>query len=205
MDIFLIRHGQSTGNGRRCFMGWSDHPLTELGRAQARAVAERLAARGPLPVVCSDLLRTRETAELIAARWHGEIQPDARWREVHCGQFEDRPWDEFSALPELSAQFDADPLGAVMPGGESVAMMIARVTEAFIALLACSDAGIIIVTHDGPIRAVLAHCLHIPPERFWTLTTDHCGLTHLSVNEQWISIRTINDTSHLAGNAECGV
>lgn len=197
MDIYLIRHGQSTGNGREFFMGWSDHPLTELGQAQARAVAARLAPLGPLPVVCSDLLRARETAEIIAAGGQGAVQADSRWREVHCGRFEDRPWEEFSAEPELTALFDADPFGAAMPGGESAAMMSARVTAAFDELTQRTDAGVIVVAHDGPIRAVLTHCLNIPPARFWTLTTTHGGLTQLTVADQWISIRTVNDTSHL--------
>ena len=201
MDIYLIRHGQSTGNGRQCFLGWSDHPLTARGRAQAQAVAARLATLGPTPIICSDLMRARETADIIAARCHGEVHPDARWREVHCGQFEDCPWEEFSANSTLTAQFDADPLGAVMPAGESVAMMAARVTAAFEALRTRPEPRLIIVAHDGPIRAVLAHCLHIPPEQFWTLTTEHGGLTRLSLTDQWIAIHTINDTSHLASLA----
>ena len=36
MYLYLVRHGQSVGNERRLFFGWSDHPLTELGREQAR-------------------------------------------------------------------------------------------------------------------------------------------------------------------------
>jgi broad specificity phosphatase PhoE len=57
MEIYLVRHGHSTGNGGNQIMGWTDHPLTEVGQAQARAVAARLAPLGPMPVICSDLQR----------------------------------------------------------------------------------------------------------------------------------------------------
>jgi probable phosphoglycerate mutase len=199
MDIYLIRHGLSTGNGRQCFMGWSDHPLTDAGRAQAVAAARRLAPLGPMPVLCSDLLRARQTAEIIAGGWQGEVLPDRRWRETDCGDFEDRPWDDFSNDAELQAQFDADAYNAVMPGGESAAMMAARVTAAFAEVLERADERLVIVSHAGPICAILAHCLAIPPTHIWRLYTDHGSLTHLACQEDWISIRTVNDTSHLPG------
>jgi len=197
MDIYLIRHGESTGNGRHCFMGWSDHPLTELGREQAEAAARRLSALGPMPVLCSDLLRARQTAEIIAAHWEEEVVADCRWREICCGDFEDRPWEAFSCEPELQAQFEADPFHTIMPGGESAAVMSERVLEAFIELLARVEERIAVVTHDGPIRAALRHCLGIPEDRFWRYYTDHGGISLLSYKDEWLAVRTMNDVSHL--------
>ena len=197
MDIYLIRHGQSTGNGRQCFLGWSDHPLSALGEAQAQAAATRLASLGPMPVLCSDLPRARLTAELIAARWDGAVTPDPRWREVGCGEYEGRPWDDFSRNAELTRLFDLDAFNTPMPGGESVAQMAARACAAFSEVCQWTEERVAIVAHDGPIRAVLAHCLQIPVERFWTLTTDHGGVSMLTVTDDWLSVRTVNDTSHL--------
>ena len=199
MDIFLIRHGESTGNGQGRFLGWGGHVLTAAGRAQAEAVAARLAPLGPMPVLCSDLPRACETGAAIAASWDGAVQPDARWREIHCGALEDCPWDDLQRHPGLAAQYDIDPYGTAMPGGESIAMMAARVTAAFCEVLTRADARLVIVTHDGPLRAVLAYCLQFTPARFWTLTTSHGGLTHLTWADDWLSIRAINDTSHLVG------
>lgn len=199
MNIYLIRHGDSTGNGTGCFLGWSDHSLTDRGRAQAEAAAERLADLGPMPVFCSDLQRARATAEIIAVRWQGTVMPDARWREINCGDFEGCPWDDLSRDAELSQRFDEDPLGACMPGGESVAMMAERVVATFTELRAHAEEHLAVVTHGGPIRAVLAHCLRIPPERYWALDASHGGITHLVVTDDWLTVRTVNDISHLAG------
>jgi probable phosphoglycerate mutase len=199
--IFLIRHGQSTGNGKGCMIGWTDHPLTDVGRAQAAAVGARLAVHGPMPVHCSDLSRACATAQLVAAVGGGPVLPDARWREVHCGAYEDAPWSAFSGDTTLQSLFDDDPLGTCMPGGESVAQMRARVEEAFAALLADPAPRLAVVAHDGPIRAILAHCLQIPASRYWALTTHHGGVTTLTVIDGWINVLCVNDTSHLAGIA----
>lgn len=198
MDIYFIRHGHSLGNGLGRMVGWSDHPLSARGQAEARAVAERLAARGPMPVLCSDLQRARATADIIAAQWGVTATPDARWREISCGEMEDCPWSIFNEQPALKAAFDADPLGARLPGGESAAEMAARAVAAFQEALTRPEPALAIVTHDGPIRAVLAHCLRLPPERFWTIATTHGGLTHLATTDDWISIRAVNETGHLA-------
>ncbi|OPZ85470.1 MAG: putative phosphoserine phosphatase 2 [bacterium ADurb.Bin429] len=198
MNIYLIRHGHSVGNGLGRMVGWSDHPLSERGQAQAEAAAARLAPLGPMPVACSDLRRARMTAEVIAAAWAGAVEPDVRWREVSCGTMEDCPWEDFQAVPGLQAAFDADPLGACLPGGESVRQMMARVVAAFTELCARPEPALAVVAHDGPIRAVLAHCLLLPPERYWTLATDHGGITRLVYANGWMRVAGVNDVSHLA-------
>lgn len=63
--VVLVRHGRAAA-------GWDDDPdpgLDELGAAQARSVADALAALGPLPILTSPLRRCRETAAPLAARW----------------------------------------------------------------------------------------------------------------------------------------
>jgi broad specificity phosphatase PhoE len=69
MKLYLVRHGVSTGNTPGNLIGWSDHPLTAVGEAQAGAVAARLAPLGPMPVYSSDLPRALATAQHIAAVW----------------------------------------------------------------------------------------------------------------------------------------
>ena len=73
MRIFLVRHAQAAP-------GEPDdlRPLTDEGRATARALAERLASKNPDAVVSSPLLRARETAEPIARAAGVEIHADDR-------------------------------------------------------------------------------------------------------------------------------
>lgn len=225
MKLYLVRHGQSTGNIGGVLMGQSDHPLTELGEAQARAAAARLAPFGPMPVHCSDLPRARATAEYVAAAWAAAaaVFPDPRLREIALGAYEGRSWEEFEADTELTSAFAADPYGTALPGGESLAHLETRVLAAVGDIVAehgvepprggVTDASVsatgfftpepgaaaCIVAHDGPIRALLNHYLGVPPEKWWTLSTTHGGVSLLELAGGWVNVRYVNETSHLAG------
>ncbi|GID32332.1 2,3-bisphosphoglycerate-dependent phosphoglycerate mutase [Paractinoplanes brasiliensis] len=65
--LILLRHGQSAGNAADVFTGWSDSPLSELGRSQARGAAETLRRLGVSPTVVhtSLLRRSITTAEIV--------------------------------------------------------------------------------------------------------------------------------------------
>src|SRR3954471_23099299 len=82
--LILIRHGESTWNAEERLQGQLDPPLSERGREQVRALQEMIATLD-VPderIVCSDLGRARETAELLG------LEPaayDARWREIDVG------------------------------------------------------------------------------------------------------------------------
>ncbi len=265
MKLYLVRHGQSTGNIGGTLMGQSDHVLTPLGERQARAAAAHLAPCGPMHVYHSDLPRARATAERIVASWPGgeavaSLVPDARLREIHLGDYEGRPWQDFEADAELTAAFAADPYGTALPNGESLAHLETRVHAAVCDILAeygmddsgalCANAvasadagapacaspgsaaaagaaaasaeacpsgtvdpsvvatGLVtpehegsacIVAHDGPIRAILNHYLGVPPQKWWTLSTTHGGVSLLEFAGGCVTIRFVNATAHLDG------
>ena len=217
MKLYVVRHGRSAGNLPGRMTGWSEHPLTRLGTAQARRVAARLAPLGPMPVYTSDLPRALDTARLIAARWAppqavtAETASPAqaavgvvaarRLREIDLGDYEGRSWDEFVADRELAGAFAREPFTTTLPGGESLGMVRERVLAAFEEITQGEHAVACLVCHDGPIRTILNHILGIPPERHWAISTSHGGLTLLEVSEDWISVRFVNDTSHLRGLA----
>ena len=66
VTLLLVRHGQSAGNARRVFSGSADVPLTATGRAQAAALADRLAHEPIAAVYASPLSRARDTARPTA-------------------------------------------------------------------------------------------------------------------------------------------
>jgi broad specificity phosphatase PhoE len=74
----LVRHGRAAA-------GWDDHRdpgLDDVGRAQAAAMALSLAPLGPLPILCSPMRRTRETAEPLATMWGVDPVIDATVGEI---------------------------------------------------------------------------------------------------------------------------
>src|SRR5208337_2836168 len=94
--LVLVRHGETEGQSSIRYHGRTDVALSELGRAQMRAVAATLAARGFTRVFASTLGRAREGARLIA----GEGMPIVcfeEFAEVDFGLFEGLTAEEIRA------------------------------------------------------------------------------------------------------------
>jgi len=124
--FYFVRHGATEPNifGVRCG-GDLDFPLTELGRQQARASAERLRAMNIRigVIVCSGLRRTRQHAEIVSEILGGvPITIDPLLNERCMGEWNLR---SVAATEPLLAQ------GMDPPGGESEEVFVARVSEAF--------------------------------------------------------------------------
>lgn len=161
--ILLARHGETDDNVPPLrFQGQRDTPLNERGRAQARELAERVAALEP-PVASlwtSDLSRARETAEILGARLGLEPRPDARLREGWRGEWEGFLFEEIERRdPERYAAWrnpDAE-IGFHFPGGETLAQQQARVLDCLREIEAASEGGevTLVVCHGGSIRTVL--------------------------------------------------
>ena len=79
--LVLVRHAESEANIGGRWQGQGDSPLSERGKSQARALAERIARVGLQPdlVVCSDLRRASETAR---AAFGDAVEVDPLWREI---------------------------------------------------------------------------------------------------------------------------
>jgi len=158
--LLLARHGETDDNVPPLrFQGQRDTPLNERGRAQARELAERVAALDP-PIAalwCSDLSRARETAEIVGARIGLAARPDARLREGWRGEWEGFLFEEIERRdPERYAawrQPDAE-IGFQFPGGETLAQQQQRVL-ACLRDMAAGPLPALAVCHGGSIRTVL--------------------------------------------------
>ena len=84
----FLRHGESVGNAQARWQGQSEYPLTERGRAQARALAERWKSedvRFDLAIT-SPLMRAKETTEIIASALNLKVEVDPIWLERDIGE-----------------------------------------------------------------------------------------------------------------------
>jgi broad specificity phosphatase PhoE len=155
--LVLIRHAQSTWNADGLLQGQADPPLSEEGRREAAALAP-LAGRFPAErVVCSDMLRTRETAALLG---HPSPRLDPRWREIGVGEWAGRPLAELP--PGSQPAWRGGPIAA--PGGESWESLSARVVDALGDLRAAGGSWLV-VCHGGAIRATVAALTGVDPRR----------------------------------------
>ena len=104
--LYIIRHGESLGNAGLQFERSAEgSALTELGRRQAHEVARRLAHVRAEAVIASDLLRARQTAEIIARDRGLEVRIIPELRERMIGSFSLR--SDLHELEEYREQFAA--------------------------------------------------------------------------------------------------
>lgn len=145
VEVWLARHGSTDWTLARRFCGWSDPPLNEHGREQARALREALAPTEFDSVVSSTSIRAVETARLA----YGEPRVDERLRELDFGDIEGSSWDE--CAPEVRERLLAYE-SFVAPRGEAVSSLLRRVG---MALRELGDGRHLVVTHGGVIRGLL--------------------------------------------------
>src|SRR5258708_5103201 len=95
--IALARHGETPYNAARRFHGHLPVPLTALGRDQAHELARAAAQREWSALICSPLVRARETADIVAAAIGLHPDEDARFAETDCGDWTDLTFDAVAA------------------------------------------------------------------------------------------------------------
>ena len=139
LTLILTRHGQATADDLM-LGGQLDLPLTADGRAEAEALARRLAGVRIDRIISSPMLRALETAQTIATGRPVEV--DERLRELDYGRWEGLTAVEVDAHdPELRARWEDDPAATHSPGGECGNDVAARTRSFLTDLLAAELAG----------------------------------------------------------------
>ncbi len=165
--LILVRHGQTDANVRGLLLGRSDPPLTAEGRRQARALAGALPRPGR--IVCSPLLRARQTADALAAEAPAgvTVEVDDRWIELDYGELDARPHTALDPAGWRAWRSDPD---FAPPGGESIAAVGARVRAACAELAAdAAREDVVVVSHVSPIKAAVAWALGVGDEAVWRM------------------------------------
>ena len=159
--LYLARHGETEWNRIGRWQGATDIPLSDVGRAQARLLADRLRDSRITQVHASHLSRALETAQIIAAHL-GVPAPsvDPRLRERGYGAFEGLTREECAErLPGAWERYLAD-RRAVPPGGEPQAEVTERITAAMLEIATAAESrsesgAVLVVSHGGAIRSFI--------------------------------------------------
>ncbi|MEX2223775.1 MAG: histidine phosphatase family protein [Candidatus Rokuibacteriota bacterium] len=213
--VCLVRHGSVVGAETRRFIGHLDVPLSPLGIAQLEALSRRLRGVAFDAIYCSDLLRTRRWAEILAAPHDLVPIRDAALREFAMGQWDGLTAEQIRALDARA--FDAwmaDVGRFQFPGGESLPDLVARAVPAFETLVA-RHAGrtVAVVAHGGSNRAIICHALGLGPERLLALGQDYAALSVLEGGGGRWMLRRLNHCEplqathcdgHVQGEAQAG-
>jgi len=177
LRLDLLRHGETERGGG--FRGRIDDALTAAGWAQMH---QALQGRGGWSaLVSSPLQRCRRFAEALAAQHGLPLHEEPGLRELDFGD-----WEGLSAAQlmdtssaELGLFWD-DPYAFTPPGGEPLAAFEARVLDALAGLAKAHAAGhLLLVTHGGVIRLLLARARGLAPARLLQVEAGHASLFSL--------------------------
>jgi probable phosphoglycerate mutase len=170
--LFLVRHGQVASNRDLRYIGSRDEPLSELGRHQAEALGALLARLPIHQVRASPLSRAHDTAAAIAKAIGCAVMIEDRLREQSYGEWEGLSRDEVRARSvddeQLLTAWERD-ASIAPPGGESLVSVQRRSLELVAELRAAATGDampwIVLVSHVGPIKALLAASLDLRLDR----------------------------------------
>jgi len=205
--IYLVRHGETAATSGRRFEGSGPisglgTPPSEKGAIQAEMAADALAGEDVFGVYASPLLRTVQTATPISQATGVAIELEPDLAEGSFGAWEGMTFDEIEHRYPLEVKrWFADPLGYAPPGGESVRQLAARVIpciERIAGKFQGEEGTAVVVTHGGPIRAVLSSCLCGNLEMFGSIPVDPGSISTLRCvgpGAAGIEVESMNVTS----------
>jgi 2,3-bisphosphoglycerate-dependent phosphoglycerate mutase len=202
-DLTFLRHGESSGNAQGLIQGQSDHPLTEKGIYQARALASFWQDQGISfdLIISSPLLRARQTAEEIANELIAPVEFDPQWMERGFGDIEDRPFDVIRhETPQPNFFHPYEQIGGT---GESLVDLFNRASIGLQTLLRRLPGRYLIVSHGSLLNMTLYAILGLNPHntpaspRFYFANTGYVTFSYDPVNFHW-RMYNFNDNSHLS-------
>ncbi len=200
--IFLVRHGATVLTAEDRFAGATDVELSDEGRGQAQRLADRLQQEKITAVYASPLGRTVETANILAAPHHLEVQRRDGLREISHGHWEQRTRQEVDReFPEEAAAWEKDPYTFAPVGGESGLAVTARALPVLMEIVRShADDCVLIVSHKATIRLLLSSILGFDPRRYRdNLDQEPAALNIVDFKDSVRARLTLfNDTSHYA-------
>jgi alpha-ribazole phosphatase len=195
MKLTLVRHTSLDIAPSICY-GQSDVAVSTNFENERQALQKKLAAFQFDAIYASPLKRCHQLAQALCidenlGHKSENIQLDERLRELHFGDWEMRPWD---AIPrDIFDVWANDYANLAPPNGETFSQLHAR-AKSFVEDVSShsQDKNLLVVTHGGLIRALVAEVLHMPLKRLFRITIDHASVTQLEFNGEVPKINFMN-------------
>jgi len=195
MKLTLVRHTSLDIAPSICY-GQSDVSVSVNFENERIALQKKLAALEFDAIYSSPLKRCHQLAQALCAdelfgHTSESIKLDIRLKELHFGDWEMSPWE---AIPRESFDMWADDYANLAPpNGETFSELHMR-AKSFVEDVSSHSQGksILVVTHGGFIRALIAEVLQIPLKRLFRLTIDHVSVTQLEFNGEVPKVLLMN-------------
>lgn len=209
LTVLLTRHGHTDRSEPEQYLGQRVHAsLTERGRRDAEALAQRLEGVAVDRIISSPLGRAVETAQILAGRIGSPVETDERLTELDYGEWEGLTVEEIdSRFPGELPIYEANPAIIQVGGGENGLQVAARITSAVDDLLGwweqqTADLTCVVVGHSSVNRILLAIALGVPLADYRRrFEQDWASLTVLRwyTRDEGPLLLLANDQSHTRG------
>jgi len=162
-ELYFLRHGDTGMQGR--YIGSTDAPLTQEGKEQVRKAGRVLLEKGVTKILCSPLLRCRQS--LMELNLPAICQFNELLREIDFGRWEGKNFAEIVRTDQDLVDFwAAEPHRFSFPGGESLDSFASRIALLKAELESMTEDIILVVAHGGVIRHLLCLLLGLPAEKY---------------------------------------
>ena len=172
--LILIRHGETSWNLQKRYLGRADIGLNDKGIKQARSLGRRLGKEKIHKVYSSDARRALKFAGIAFKGLTITKAPGLK--EMDFGIFEGMTYEQIMRkYPEIYSNWLRSPFKTVIPEGEDLNDFRKRVMKIFKKIIALNrNKTFVIVTHAGPIRVIIGDILK--PGSIWDRTPDLAGI-----------------------------
>ncbi len=180
----MARHGATELSLEKRFSGRGgfDAPLARLGEQQAEALAFELATRRDIErIIASPLLRTRQTAQIVADALGLPVEVMDGFAECGFGDWDGHTFAEVRERWPLELEEWLASTSVAPPGGESFEACQARVLSARRDLVErYPGERVLVVAHVTPIKVMVAHAVGAPLDSLYRMELPPCSLSALA-------------------------
>ncbi|MFL0194668.1 alpha-ribazole phosphatase [Clostridium sp. WILCCON 0269] len=190
LELVMVRHGETDSNKNGKYLGWTDVELNKYGISQAEKARDRLKHISFDVVISSPLKRARETAEIISE----DVIYDSELKETNFGLWDNLSFQEIKEkYPQDYKLWMKDWGGFIFPSGESVMDMHKRAVNFVDKIINEKQEGtVLIVTHAGLIRSIIAYLLGMGIAGAWHFCIDNCSITRIQITDGYSVLTELN-------------
>lgn len=195
-QLLLVRHGTTSFNSEHRFLGRTDIGLSPLGLRQVERLRDYMAGEKLDAVYCSDLNRAVTTAEIVLAGRNIPMTSCPELRECDYGVCEGLTFGEIRERhPDLAARLIPFSLDLAFPEGETFRYFVER-SSGFLERIKRHGPSetILVVSHNGPVRALICRFLGISLDHWWQVRIDVASLSIVELNPRGAIVCRLNDT-----------
>ena len=203
--VLWIRHGATDWNLSGRYLGGTDLPLNEVGRAEVQRLVAAYRTAPVRTLYTSPLQRARDTAAALQRAWGCRLVVDERLKELHFGAWEGLTVPEIRRqFSKLWAQWLTCTVRGPFPGGGDSFAVFHRRVGAFVKER-CGEVRrpFAVVAHGGVLRSVMVHALRLQVPYYWAFHFGRASVTCTRHEKRRVALEYLNRC--FSAEAEVGV